>query len=117
MKIACPIRTEKGRNIINRARKELLNERISLTSNRINRLRNDTVAKDSNLAAILQVDLKSQVNDLITKSCERMFKTTKDGHREKFEKLLEKSKLPSPGLRFIRKPTTEVGHQHLEIQA
>ena len=46
LNITCPIRTEKGRNIIKKARKALLNERISLTSNRIKRLRNDIVAKD-----------------------------------------------------------------------
>ena len=46
------------------------------------------------MAPILPADLKGKVNDLMAKSRERMFTKTKDGHREKFEKLLEKSKLP-----------------------
>ena len=68
----------------------------SLTSSRIKRLRNDILAKDSNFVAILPADVKGKVDDLITKTCEQMFTKTKDGHHEKFEKLLEKSKLLSP---------------------
>ena len=52
--------------------------RISLTSNRIKRLKNDIVAnKDSNLVAILPAGLKSHVNALIAKSRERIFMKTK----------------------------------------
>ena len=48
----------------------MLNEKISLTSSRIKRLRNDIVAEDSNL---VPADVKGKADDLIAKSHEWMF--------------------------------------------
>ena len=90
LKIKCPVNSENARNIIDRARKGLLYERIRLSSNRNRSLKTVTADRENVLKDELPSDDLQQVRALIDRIRERAYTQTKWRHTEKLSRCLSK---------------------------
>ena len=91
LNIACPIKTQTARDIIDRARKGLLKERIRQKTQKIKFLKEEISLGSRKLASALPTDIYSHVSDVIERSHERMFTKTKLGQQRKLQSLVDKN--------------------------
>ncbi len=90
LKIKCPIKTKTAEDIVIKARKDLLRERIRITHNKVNHLEDSATILKDKVSSVLPQDLAKEVEDFVKRSSEREFKITKDRHQTKLAKLIDK---------------------------
>ena len=91
LNIACLIKTEKGTDIIRKAKKALLKERITQNVDKIKYLKKGIELRDAELSKLLPSNQYTSLGVMIMRSRERMFTLTKHGHQQKLKKLSEKA--------------------------
>ena len=93
LRIHCPINTEKARNIIKRAEKELINERIRVVSNKIRHLTEKRDLQNQSLET-LNIDDRDVVSHLekhVQNKRKHEEKKTKQWHTAKLNRLKSKN--------------------------
>ena len=91
LKIRCPINTEKARNIVKKAEKELIGERIRVVNNKIKYLQRKQESQKNHLETL---DIDPEVIGLVENHLEITRKSvenkTKERHKEKLNQLKTK---------------------------
>ena len=90
LQIKCPIKTKTAQDIVIKARKDLLRERIRITQNKVNQLAENIDSHKDRIKNVLPQELASQVEGFIKRSGEREFNKTKTRHQGKLEKLISR---------------------------
>ncbi|XP_072042858.1 uncharacterized protein [Amphiura filiformis] len=110
LKIRCPINTEKARNIIKRAEKELVNERIRVVSNKIKYLQGKRELQNNDLETLLvnnntehDSDVRRHIENHIVNKRQNEEKKTKERHIAKLDRLKKKEQA-----KFVDKKNTEL---------
>ena len=92
LRLKCPINSVKARNIVEKARKNLLPERIWLTNQKISHLQD----KKRRLAERFPSDVQQQLNAHLTRVHESVHKQAKCRQQDKRASLISKSKKNDP---------------------
>ena len=92
LRLKCPINSVKARNIVEKARKNLLREKIRLTNQKISHLQE----KKRRLAERFSSDVQQQVNAHLTRIHESVHKQAKCRQQDKLASLISKSKKNNP---------------------
>ena len=92
LRLKCPINSVKARNIVEKARKNLLRERIWLTNQKISHLQD----KKRRLAERFPSDVQQQLNAHLTRVHESVHKQAKCRQQDKLASLIWKSKKNNP---------------------
>ena len=87
LRLKCPINSDKARNIVEKARKNLLQKRIRLTNQKISHLQD----KKRRLAERFPSDVQQQLNARLTRVHESVRKQTKCRQQDKLASLISKS--------------------------
>ena len=90
LKIKCPIKTKTAEDIVLKARKDLLRERIRITQHTVSGLVDECDSIEDKLKTVVPQDLAAEVKEFVNRSREREFIKTRDRHQEKLEKLINK---------------------------
>ena len=90
LNIASPVKTQKGMDIIRRAKASLLRERIGQNNGKIKRLQEDITQLKNDLSSLLPSDVNNNVSAMIERSRERVFTEVKDRHVKKLDILINK---------------------------
>ena len=90
LKLKCPIRTNKAQAIINKAQKDLLRERIRVTSNKIASLDSQIKVVNNDLET-LSLDVRRAVSAHVNNAKETEFKKCKARQIEKLTRLKSKN--------------------------
>ncbi len=90
LKIKCPIKTKTAEDIVLKARKDLLRERIRITQNIVNQLGDDVERIEDKFNTAVPQDIAIEVKNFVKRSSEKEFSKTKNRHQEKLEKLINK---------------------------
>ena len=90
--LTCPIKTQRAMEIVDRAKRGLLRERIGQNVQNIGYLKRDILARQKALLVSLHSNQQKQVTELVTKSHERMFTEVKIHHKKKLDILVEKNR-------------------------
>jgi hypothetical protein len=90
LKLKCPINTSNARDIIKKAQKDLLRERIRVINNKLSHLKEKSASLEVKVKEAIPVSVYNNVNSHIDKSRENEFTKTKRRHVEKLRKLKEK---------------------------
>ena len=93
LNLKCPIRTQKAQDIISKAKRGLLCERIRVCVGTIKGLRNNIDIQTDNVVNKLHADDADTVRSHFRVSREREFETTKRRHCTKLDRLLRHKKL------------------------
>ena len=96
LKLRSPINTNRAREIINKAQKQLLQERIRVISNKIDNFKGIREQRIADLETWLPSDINNKVKSLIAKSRETTFTSAKWRQTEKLKRLKEKSQGRNP---------------------
>ncbi|XP_072047082.1 uncharacterized protein [Amphiura filiformis] len=94
LRLKCPIKTNRAREIIEKAQHQLLRERIRVTNNRINDFKQQKSRLENDISSRVTDDIKNQVTDHVTRKTENEFQKTKWRHTQKLDRLIEKSRSP-----------------------
>jgi len=92
LRIKCPIKTARARDIINKAQKDLLRERIRNINNKINTLNKEKSQLSENLNNELNEDEQRHLSSHIGNCKQAEFDTVKARHVKKLTDLREKQK-------------------------
>ena len=92
LRLKCPINSVKARNNVEKARKNLLRERIRLTNQTISHLQ----GKKRRLAERFPSDVQQQLNAHLTRVHESVHKQAKCRQQDKLASLISKSKKNNP---------------------
>jgi hypothetical protein len=87
LRIRCPIKTRKAQEIINKARKELLSERIHVTNRRVRQLKTQTERCSTALVERLPPQETEKITAHLQACRENEFLKTKNRHTAKLERL------------------------------
>ena len=87
LRLKCPINSDKARNIVEKARKNLLQKRIRLTNQKISNLQD----KKRRLAERFPSDVQQQLNARLTRVHESVRKQAKCRQQDKLASLISKS--------------------------
>ncbi|XP_072044968.1 uncharacterized protein [Amphiura filiformis] len=95
LKLRCPINTEKAKNIIRRAEKELINERIRVIHNKVRNLKKKQECQQNVLETLKIPDpeVRQHVDKHVENNRKHEEETTKERHKKKINWLLEKKEL------------------------
>ena len=95
LRIRCPIQSRKAHDIIAKARKDLLNERIHITSKKVSVLKLQAQEKTTCLLSKLSAEEGEVVSSHLQRSKEHEYTKTKQRHMAKLERLKTKKLPPS----------------------
>jgi hypothetical protein len=90
LRLKCPINTKKARDIVNKAQKELLRERIRVVSNKIQDLETNIKSCNLETQSCFPENVKRHVEQHIANSRESEYAKTKYRQTRKLEQLVEK---------------------------
>ena len=90
LQLKCPINTSKARDIIQKAKRDLLRERIRVINNKLGNLKSVSEKYDQKLKSSLPVSVLDNVTQHIAKSREKEFQKTKCRHVNKLDRLVKK---------------------------
>ncbi|XP_072039314.1 uncharacterized protein [Amphiura filiformis] len=113
LKLKCPIKTNRAREIIEKAQHQLLRERIRVTNNRINGFKQQKSRLENDISSRVTDDIKNQVTDHVTRKTENTFQKTKWRHTQKLDRLIEKSRSPNSNRRNTAE-NPELGGEQLK---
>ena len=88
LKLKCSIESQNAKRIVERARKDLVRERIRLTTNKISELTTNWIEYEKAVNDVLPSEASERVLSLVAKSRETKFLETKWRHTEKINKLI-----------------------------
>ncbi len=92
LKIRCPINTEKARNIIKKAEKELVSERIRVVKNKISDLERKTQKQKDNLETLgIDNEARRHVEIHLVNKRKSEENKTKERHKAKLDRLITKN--------------------------
>ena len=93
LRLKCPINTQKARDIVQKAEKELLRERIRVINNKIEKLDQKKSRLNANLNSRGFPDnIKTAVSEHLAKSREKSFQDGRARQQGKYDRLVEKQK-------------------------
>ena len=92
LKLRCPIRTHKARDIIAKAEKALVRERIRTINNKLKDFREKADTLTDELENTVPADTKSHIISHVTRARDRTYEQTKSQHVRKLEAILSKRK-------------------------
>ena len=87
LKLKCPIKTNRAREIVDKAQQQLLRERIRVINNKISGYKQQKSHLESELNSRFTGDLACQLTDHVTRKSESEFRKTKWRHQQKLERL------------------------------
>ena len=91
LSLKCPINTNKARDIIHKAEKELLRERLRVVNNKLTDLNHKKDYADSDLKARgLPDNVQQSISQHLEKSREHEYKQVRDRQTRKYQRLLDK---------------------------
>ena len=107
LKIRCPINTEKAKNIIKRAEKELIGERIRVVNNKIRFLQHKRESQKNHLETLnINPEVYSHIENHLETKRKSVENETKERHKEKLNRL--KAKHESKTKRTTQSPISAV---------
>jgi len=93
LKLKCPINTKRAREIVNKAEKALLNERIRVVSNKIKTLEDDKTRINADLnSRDINKELSLEISRHVENSRENEFQIVRARHTRKLKDLAEKQR-------------------------
>ncbi|XP_072051475.1 uncharacterized protein [Amphiura filiformis] len=87
LQLKCPINTVKARDIVEKAKQQLVRERIRVINNKLQSLKEEKSRVESVLLSKLPSDLADHVTEHVTRKSESEFNKTKWRHMEKLDRL------------------------------
>ena len=96
LRLKCPINTQRAREIVRKAEKELLRERLRVINNKLEQLdrKKAEINKDLNAQGFPD-DIKQNIISHLANSREKQFQDVRARQKNKFDRLVEKS-TPKP---------------------
>ncbi|XP_072025296.1 uncharacterized protein [Amphiura filiformis] len=90
LQLKCPINTVKAREIVDKAKQQLVRERIRLINNKLESLKEEKSRVESDLFSRLPSNLVDHVTDHVNRKSESEFCKTKCRHTQKLERLQQR---------------------------
>jgi hypothetical protein len=113
LRLKCPINTARANDIVERARQQLVRERIRVVTNKIKSYKEQKsrIENDINSRLSEAQELASQVTDHVTRKSDREFEKTKCRHQQKLVKLQQAT---APKTRRNSAENVELGGEQLK---
>ena len=116
LRLQCPISTKRAVDIVKRAERSLLTERVRVVNNKLSWLESRRTTLEGSIEQVLSNEDKVSVLSHLFVVKEKEFVSCQNNQKAKFDRLLNKSKQLSADDR-IDLSVKEMGSQHLQVQA